>query len=757
MPKLPSADTMGRATPRAVGSVPQYRTAPVVDAGKGLTEFAEGQAQRVDRLDYATAQSAFLKSKLALDQEFEQDKDWSTAEQRYTERLAAERDKAAGAIVNRQNRTLFAADSDLHLQRGIGSVRQLARAKEVDHYTAATETELQSNMDAALRAPDETTRTGLIDASNMLVNSMVARGYWDETRGSRVRQGFVKQYQGQKDALVAQEIATSLESARNFVVTNPAAFDDKRAEVDQKIDRSGISTEAREKLRTAAHKGLALSAVQGQLQANPGMALASLKGGTWDVYLDADNKAALVNTANAEIKRRRSEGIAEARTSIALGLQDELTTIRATGRSAGLVTPEIVRAAYPDDSRKADAVIRQLEAEKRFYTVRQSVSLSSPEEDKATLAGLTASVSGPGATSAAEHARELQAAVSAKHRALKSDPAAYVTQASPYVGDLLKASAADPSKLKHYAEATLQMQEQLGVPEQDRRILSEPQMEGIVARFGSQDKGGEDAATTMQGLAEQWGPLWPRVYGEMVESEKLPAMAAVVGSMPAGRAATSLAEAVKVGIESLRKIVGEDAKAVRDGIPNAMADIRFSVLALGTPDAHTMYQNYANAAEALALKYVAEGQSTSSAIQRAANEVAVGRYEFRGTWRAPKEKNVDRIAAGAAVAHETLPNMIDVPRSGLPPDVALDAYKKQVGSRGFWVTAPDDTGLVLYDETGSAVTVQGRPYKLTWGELEALAGAKPDAAKAPLEQTKNRMIRDEEAARRQREAVGDGG
>ena len=81
------------------------------DAVSGLGNELYGTGQRIfekeDRLAYAAAKTAMLKADVATRQELENDPDYETWESRYTERMTAAREQAAGLIRSKSDRALF--------------------------------------------------------------------------------------------------------------------------------------------------------------------------------------------------------------------------------------------------------------------------------------------------------------------------------------------------------------------------------------------------------------------------------------------------------------------------------------------------------------------------------------------------------------------------------------------------------------------------------------------------------------------------
>jgi hypothetical protein len=111
------------------------------------------------------------------------------------------------------------------------------------------------------------------------------------------------------------------------------------------------------------------------------------------------------------------------------------------------------------------------------------------------------------------------------------DPASYVMQ-MPDVADAYKKAHgqnATPGDFQAYAQFSAEAQTQLGVPEQDQRILPKQEAIALAQRFTSQDPTKTDNGPLMDALAKAYGPYWNKVYGQMVTEGHLPANAETIG------------------------------------------------------------------------------------------------------------------------------------------------------------------------------------------------------------------------------------
>lgn len=148
-----------------------------------------GQRQRVyqDRAELATAQSAFLRDKITADSAYDDDKDFMTIEKRYTEQVSKSQKAAASLIKDPLQRAAFEQSTGLEILRGQAQMKGLARNKEVDHGRAEIAQGIDQNTQAALTSSDSETRAGLLKANAMLVDSGIAKGYYSESEGMRLK------------------------------------------------------------------------------------------------------------------------------------------------------------------------------------------------------------------------------------------------------------------------------------------------------------------------------------------------------------------------------------------------------------------------------------------------------------------------------------------------------------------------------------------------------------------------------------------
>lgn len=203
--KLPSVQSLGDSpTPRPQRDIQSYRAGQVenvaIEAAEGLSRTGlqmmragEQVQDRVDRLEYSRAKSAFLREKVAADNSFSEDQDYSTFETRYRERLGKSLAESSKRISNGAVREAFAAEAGLDFERGIAGIQQLARGKEKDANRAFLNEELTANLQTALQA-DRATANGILDSVTTQINASKDKGYLTAQEAQKLSRDFAANY-----------------------------------------------------------------------------------------------------------------------------------------------------------------------------------------------------------------------------------------------------------------------------------------------------------------------------------------------------------------------------------------------------------------------------------------------------------------------------------------------------------------------------------------------------------------------------------
>jgi hypothetical protein len=313
---------------------------------------------------------------------------------------------------------------------------------------------------------------------------------------------------------------------------------------------------------------------------------------------------------------------------------------------------------------------------------------------------------------------------------MEDDPAAYAAKNSPSVQQawtaLQNAPATDMLKKSgaalDYVNATLAEQKRLGVL--SPAILPKPIADSIVRQFYDQQNGGQNAALLMQQQAAVWGKYWPQVYGQVAKD--LPGAALVIGSGMKPAAAELLARASVMKPDELKEGLPPDSvKDTATELQSEMAPFMQSLspMAGGAQTFNTFHDQ----TQKLALMYVRAGESPTKAAQRAFDDTVGSKYEFvtdrnnkAAVYRVPKQYQTSKVEYGAERFLRSIDGVdLDVPPSlaGLDPAQARKAYVSSLKSSAYWVTAPDESGLVLYANGSAVMDAAGKPLRQRWDQL----------------------------------------
>jgi hypothetical protein len=141
------------------------------------------------------------------------------------------------------------------------------------------------------------------------------------------------------------------------------------------------------------------------------------------------------------------------------------------------------------------------------------------------------------------------------------------------------------------------------------------------------------------------------------------------------------------------------------------------------------FDKVTDAATTLAAMYVRDGRSPGEAAKLAADKVANEMYDFQGTYRIPRSRDVDAVISGAGMIENNIDLLTDrlgvelIPSAfGLeqfaPEHAANSVISAIQAGNASWVTAPGDDGLILTVAGRIIPNKEGEPLKFTWAEIE---------------------------------------
>lgn len=386
----------------------------------------------------------------------------------------------------------------------------------------------------------------------------------------------------------------------------------------------------------------------------------------------------------------------------------------------------------------------ELERSRQFGQDVRKVQGLSASQQKAFLAARTPQ-SGDGFADAARRHDQLVSAVKSVQEEREKDPALFTVQTSSAVRSAYNRMAsvtADPTgtpktraaAAQAYAQATIAEQTRLEI--RDPQILPKAMVDSIAKTFAAQPVQGQNVASVMRGMVDQWGRYWPLVQKQI--GNRLPPEATVVGLGVTPEAEALLAEAAQLKPEQLRQGLAEgDMKDIRERIRSQFEPLQRS-LAWQTGGIAT-YDNYVDSAEKIAVSLVQKGIKPKDAAAKTFESLIGFKYEFEETWRVPKaslsaETTMGALRAGAEalkldVGSETpvigkkVPLLVPAVSRSVRAEDAERQWRDTIVSNGFWVTSPGDGGLTLYVKSGlgaqPVLDDRGIPVRRTWAEISA--------------------------------------
>lgn len=173
----------------------------VENVGSGLAEFKLAS----DRLDYARAQSEFRTKKIELDQQFANDTDYATLQDRYSKKLSEIQQTTAQMIGNDTMRQQFSVDTTPLVASGVASASQNAFNGLKGVKTTDALSQLDDLTDAALRTKDPNERAGLVKTANGLITSLQNAGFIDAGKAQQLREKWTEKYAKSQVAILPDE------------------------------------------------------------------------------------------------------------------------------------------------------------------------------------------------------------------------------------------------------------------------------------------------------------------------------------------------------------------------------------------------------------------------------------------------------------------------------------------------------------------------------------------------------------------------
>ena len=384
----------------------------------------------------------------------------------------------------------------------------------------------------------------------------------------------------------------------------------------------------------------------------------------------------------------------------------------------------VTRALGPEH---AEPVIQEIQRAERLGSDVREMRFASPDEISAMVTARNdALMANPG--NFRQNQRDLSRltqAIEERNKALVNDPARFTMQDDRVREKMERAQeTGEPDDFDRFANATIAMQERMGLTPDQQRVAPEQYIQQQVARLSRAgvEEGGQNSYVAVQQLREQWGKHWPRLFGDMIEEGELPGPVMVMANMERPeqqRAAEELAEAINVGAKEYRGFL-ENAQSSEVAERVASRVSEFEETVLGIPGGEATARAYRDSIELLALRYaVVNRENPRRAADRAFDDVISKAFNIRNGMRIPVDQPESEVYFGAQDRLADIDDMpLDLPRQrGLTEEQIRESFVASLQANGRWVTNPDNSGLRLYASDGAAVTSEGEPLEFTWEEL----------------------------------------
>lgn len=523
---------------------------------------------------------------------------------------------------------------------------------------------------------------------------------------------------------MGREVENSLSEIRLQAFNDPDGLQEYLGQAKGMLDESEGLIPAGELAERKQDLGgeMAISAVNGLINERPREALERLQEGQYDQFLDAESKDKLIDNAGVAIRRmeveeRRNEKerLSKLQSQVRSRVEDEFASVQRTGERAGAVSDDMIRTAFPDTG---DQIIRELETEQEFYNTRQSISLSTPDEDAQVLE--ENAPEGVGFKAEAGRQDKLIQALRDKYTQLgigteqPGDPVSYILENSPDLAQSIQESQEDPQAFQEATSRLLQEQRRLGVPRGRRRVMSDTQAANMVNNVESAPA--EERAQQMAQLEQTFGPHFDRAFGEMVDAG-LSAEMTVLGSVANDPLVSQqVSQLIQTPEKDLKEgLNNEDLRTIQEGVRDNLSDF-FQAVESGdfTGASTSLTAKYQSVIERLAIQEFRRTGNLDSAIDRATDNVIGSRYDVLMSGNAPEgkgfsayvPKTLEGQRVNAAHVEDVASQMQTRDRieafdpapigdPSAPEFVDKERIVRAASNSGFWVTNETGTGLVL--------------------------------------------------------------
>lgn len=253
----------------------------IADLGDTIGKIGQQVQDREDKLNYARAKSEYLKSKIQIESEFENDNDYQTYGDRYKAKATKARDDAVALIRNPMMRESFQFDTDVDIEQGLAGMAKKAFAKEKDNGRAKLSSLLDDSQKLIVSTGDPAIRKSAYENVNQSVDSAIENNWLTREDGVNLKRKFAE------ESALQEFTSKSAEDQLQMLKDNHAALQfipaDKRQALEERAASSVTSKLFLQKRienlqRAETYDQLAdmLEEAEGDISAIPGNAFLSL-------------------------------------------------------------------------------------------------------------------------------------------------------------------------------------------------------------------------------------------------------------------------------------------------------------------------------------------------------------------------------------------------------------------------------------------------------------------------------------------------
>jgi hypothetical protein len=446
--------------------------------------------------------------------------------------------------------------------------------------------------------------------------------------------------------------------------------------------------------------------------------------------LNFQSRNTLYDQADAELRKRRSEGAAAFKQTV----DNTIAQYAANGFSTDAIGEQQFVAAM--GAPRGTVAYGDFVAATIGAKAQHDLRTLDINQHGQYLEGLRPDEADP---NYAEKLKGFEAAKSVSvqvRNAIKEDAAGYVSAYNPNIQQQLAAVAnlegSDDTKRGDAAASYLaqlnQEYDRLGVPAGQRRTVPKAyadQVGGMLQAKLSSDAGATQTVAMLNRYAQAWGPEWPKVYSDLSEKMSAPLKVITSGVQPA--AATILASVATQSFDDLAKTLGKtDKMDITTGMQEAfqpfVQSTGFQASSLGN------VSDFHEQGRKLAAVYKAQGMTASDAATKAYDDIVGFKYRMVNdsevNVRIPKPVDVPGMEAAIRKERDSLIRMGDVMLGAAPSGVSMTDEERASRTRSWldrnakWVTKPDDSGLALMVGTQVWRDSQGNKIEKPWSWFE---------------------------------------